>query len=61
MFTVSGGTGPYVVATDRPTGTTVSGGNVTLNATSTFVAGDVINIVVVDSKSKTVSAKITCQ
>lgn len=61
VFTVSGGTGPYVVATDRPTGTTVSGGNVTLNATSTFVAGDVINIVVVDSKSKTVSAKITCQ
>ena len=61
VFTISGGTAPYVVATDRPAGTTVSGGNVTLSATSTFVAGDIINIAVADVKSKTASAKITCQ
>lgn len=61
VFTISGGTAPYVVATDRPTGTTVSGANITLTATSTFVAGDVINIAIADAKSKTASAKITCQ
>lgn len=61
VFTISGGTGPYVVATDRPNGTTVNGGNVTLTSSSTFVAGDVINIAVADSKSKTATAKITCQ
>lgn len=61
VFTISGGTAPYVVATDRPVGTTVSGGNVTLSATSTFVAGDTINISVADAKSKIATAKITCQ
>lgn len=71
VFTISGGTAPYTVATDRPyvppavpepsptNGTTVSGGNVRLN--QLFAPGTVINIAIADAKSKTISAKITCQ
>lgn len=61
VFTISGGTQPYTVATDRPNGTTVNGGNVTLTANSTFSPGDVINVAISDAKSKTVAAKITCE
>ncbi len=71
VFRVSGGTAPYVIATDRPyvppavpevtptNGTTVSGGgSVRLN--QAFAVGDVINVAIADSKSNTAAAKITC-
>ena len=61
VFTISGGTQPYTVATDRPNGTTVNGGNITLTSSSTFGPGDVINVAISDAKSKTVAAKITCE
>jgi hypothetical protein len=71
VFTISGGTAPYTVATDRPyvppavpepaptNGTTVTGGNVRLN--QLFAPGTIINVAIADAKSKTASAKITCQ
>lgn len=72
VFRVSGGTGPYVIATDRPyvpptipevtpsNGTTVTGGgSVRLN--QVFVAGTVINVAIADALSETVAARITCQ
>ncbi len=70
VFTISGGTSPFTVATDRPyvppaipettpsNGTTVSGANVRLN--QPYPAGTVINIAVADAKSKTKAATITC-
>ena len=70
VFTISGGTVPYTVATDRPyvpppvaettpsNGTTVIGSSVRLN--QTFAAGTVINVAIADAKSKTIAAKITC-
>ncbi len=70
VFTISGGTSPYTVATDRPyvppavaettpsNGTTVSGANVRLN--QSFAPGTVINVAVADAKSKTKAATITC-
>ncbi len=61
VFTIAGGTGPYSLVTDRPNGTSVSGGNVTLTANSTFGPGDVINVVVSDARSRTAGATITCE
>jgi hypothetical protein len=69
-FTISGGSQPYTIATDRPyvppatpettpsNGTSVNGSNVRLN--QGFVAGTVITIAVSDVKSKTKTATITC-
>jgi len=59
VFTISGGTTPYTVATDRPSDTAVSGGNIRL--LNSLVAGTVINVAIADAKSKTVAAKISCQ
>ncbi len=58
VFTISGGTTPFTVATDRPSDTAVSGGNIRL--LNSLVAGTVINVAIADAKSKTVAAKITC-
>jgi hypothetical protein len=58
VFTISGGTSPFTVATDRPGDTSVSGGNVRL--LNSLVAGTVINVAIADAKSKTVAAKISC-
>ena len=70
VFTLSGGTSPYLVATDRPyvpplvaesspsNGTTVTGSNVRLN--QAFAAGTIINVAISDAKSKVATAKITC-
>jgi hypothetical protein len=69
VFTISGGTQPYTIATDRPyvplvsetnpsNGTTVTGSSVRLN--QTFAAGSVINVAIADAKSKTIAAKISC-
>ena len=69
VFTISGGTQPYTVATDRPyvplisettpsNGTTVLGNAIRLN--QTFAAGTVINVAIADARSKTIAAKISC-
>lgn len=70
VFTISGGTAPYKVATDRPyippvvpevtptNGTSVSGANIKLN--QSYPPGTIINVAVADAKSKTKPATITC-
>lgn len=57
-FTISGGTSPYVVATDRPSETTVNGSNITL--TKDLVAGTTIKVAIADAKSKITNASISC-
>jgi hypothetical protein len=58
VFTISGGTSPYIVATNRPNDTTVNGGNVTL--TKELATGQEILVSIADAKSKVASATIKC-
>jgi len=71
-YTITGGTGPYTIATDRPyvppaipetnpsNGVTViSGSAIRLN--QTFVPGTIIRVSIADSKSKVATSVLTCQ
>jgi hypothetical protein len=61
-FTVAGGVPPYVMTTNRPADSSVSGTTVTITNSATLISPtNVITVEVIDSKSTQVTAKITCQ
>jgi hypothetical protein len=56
-FVIVGGTGPFVVTTDRPASTSVNGSSITVSG---LLVATVVNVEVIDSRSVKATAKINC-